>query len=290
MSGPITSGCFGALGHHFHIECSDALLSEYAQLALESLRDLRCDSQPVCYELVVRRDWATLSIAGRPLAGGTRGHVADWLVWHIREGARWKSGDDIVVLHAAAVQRAGTTVLIPGPSGTGKSTLTAALVRRGFRYAGDDIVALDRATCEVIPCPTPVRLTKQAMNQLGIHDPMWPQVGDKSYVAVTRLNNDPVAAVRGPISGLVVTRVAPIRMSFGSLGPAEAVATLAMSCTGVDNSPRVILPFLTRALAGAWRLRAQGDQPWVLAGAIMSAVDTSGGGSTFAESSFPRAP
>ncbi|HYC24305.1 MAG TPA: hypothetical protein VEI94_16465 [Candidatus Bathyarchaeia archaeon] len=45
-------------------------------------------------------------------------------------------------VHAAAVERGGASVLLCAPSGGGKSTLTAGLVRRGWRTLGDDKLLL----------------------------------------------------------------------------------------------------------------------------------------------------
>lgn len=45
-------------------------------------------------------------------------------------------------LHAGAVERDGTGYLLPGASGSGKSSLCLALTRAGFRYVTDDFVLL----------------------------------------------------------------------------------------------------------------------------------------------------
>jgi hypothetical protein len=45
-------------------------------------------------------------------------------------------------LHAGAVTRDGASYLLPGASGSGKSSLCATLVRGGFRYLTDDFVLL----------------------------------------------------------------------------------------------------------------------------------------------------
>jgi hypothetical protein len=50
--------------------------------------------------------------------------------------------DDRTVLHAGAVARDGTAVLLVGASGWGKTTLTMELVRRGWRLLTDDFAPL----------------------------------------------------------------------------------------------------------------------------------------------------
>ncbi len=47
------------------------------------------------------------------------------------------------VFHAAALTRAATTLIIVAPSGSGKTTVSLELLRRGWRPYGDDITVLD---------------------------------------------------------------------------------------------------------------------------------------------------
>lgn len=49
------------------------------------------------------------------------------------------------ILHAAAVVIGGRVILLAGATGSGKSTLTAALTARGAVYLGDDLIALDQS-------------------------------------------------------------------------------------------------------------------------------------------------
>lgn len=56
--------------------------------------------------------------------------------------------------HAAAVVREGRSILMPGDSGVGKSTLTAHLVATGMAYLGDDVVALGEEDASLFPLPS----------------------------------------------------------------------------------------------------------------------------------------
>jgi hypothetical protein len=53
--------------------------------------------------------------------------------------------DTAVALHAAAVARNGTAILMPGTTGSGKSSSTAWLVDSGFDYLTDEIAIITRA-------------------------------------------------------------------------------------------------------------------------------------------------
>ena len=57
------------------------------------------------------------------------------------------------VLHAGAVAHAGRAWLLAGPSGAGKTTLTLALLERGFPLLSDDFAPLALATGLVHPFP-----------------------------------------------------------------------------------------------------------------------------------------
>jgi len=60
----------------------------------------------------------------------------------------------LAACHAAAVSREGRSVLIPGGSGIGKSTLTAFLVANGFAYLADDTIAIGDQGTALLPLPT----------------------------------------------------------------------------------------------------------------------------------------
>ncbi len=74
---------------------------------------------------------------------------------------------DAVVLHAAAVARRGRALLLVGPSGQGKTTLTTELVRRGWGFMADDFAALTAGGI-VRPLPRRVNLTAETVRLLGL--------------------------------------------------------------------------------------------------------------------------
>jgi hypothetical protein len=69
----------------------------------------------------------------------------EWLVYdQIRNALHLASrGRGFGMFHAAALRYRGVGCLITGKSGSGKSTMTAAAVTRGFETAGDDFVLIE---------------------------------------------------------------------------------------------------------------------------------------------------
>lgn len=64
--------------------------------------------------------------------------------------AAWRG---LVPLHAGAVAVDGRAVLVAGPAGAGKSTLTAGLVDHGARFIADDLVVLSVAAGRITVAP-----------------------------------------------------------------------------------------------------------------------------------------
>jgi hypothetical protein len=64
----------------------------------------------------------------------------------------------LLTLHAAALQRDGGPLLLVGPSGAGKTTLSIALARAGWRFGSDEIVLLGRdQDLRALPLPPCVK-------------------------------------------------------------------------------------------------------------------------------------
>lgn len=67
-------------------------------------------------------------------------------------------------IHAAVVERGGGALLLPAPPGSGKSTLCAGLIHRGWRLLSDELTLLDPASGGVHPLPRPVSLKNASID------------------------------------------------------------------------------------------------------------------------------
>ena len=68
-----------------------------------------------------------------------------------------------LVVHAAVVERGGRALLLPAPPGSGKSTLCAALVARGWRLLSDELALIDRDTGRLVPLPRAISLKNESI-------------------------------------------------------------------------------------------------------------------------------
>lgn len=93
-----------------------------------------------------------LSVDGRHLkSSADPRRLVEHLVWHVLSEA--VGGSQRPLVHAGAVCRDGMAVLLPGPSGAGKTTLTAGLLRAGFSFLSDEFAPIEPESLMVLPFP-----------------------------------------------------------------------------------------------------------------------------------------
>lgn len=69
-----------------------------------------------------------------------------------------------LVFHAAVVEKDGHAMILPAPAGSGKSTLCAGLISRGWRLLSDELTLLDPMSGCVVPLPRPVGLKNASID------------------------------------------------------------------------------------------------------------------------------
>jgi hypothetical protein len=70
----------------------------------------------------------------------------------------YEAADCFAAVHAAAVAKGSTCVLMPAVSTSGKSTLTAALIASGYEYCTDDLAILTSMPTRLRPVPMQIGL------------------------------------------------------------------------------------------------------------------------------------
>lgn len=73
---------------------------------------------------------------------------------------------DLLWFHAGAAEFAGHTIMLPGPSGGGKSTIVTGLCSRGWKFLSDDVTPLDLRTGRLIPFPRLPRVRRSSITEM----------------------------------------------------------------------------------------------------------------------------
>ena len=84
-------------------------------------------------------------------------------------------------LHAGAVARDGAGIILPGESGSGKSSLTLALLQQGYSYMSDELAAVELTTGELHSYPKPITIKDISIfPELSQRPDLWfgPQPGE----------------------------------------------------------------------------------------------------------------
>jgi len=81
-------------------------------------------------------------------------------------GLNWciaTSAHQYLMIHAAVVEKAGKALILPAPPGSGKSTLCAGLVSRGWRLLSDEMTLIDPINGQIVPAPRPISLKNESI-------------------------------------------------------------------------------------------------------------------------------
>ena len=98
----------------------------------------------------------------RPFKVITRGQAYAFLEW----GLNWcvsLHANEYLKLHAAAVCKDNSAIIMPGIPGAGKSTLCAALGLSGWRILSDEHAMIQPLSTEIAPLCRPVSLKNESI-------------------------------------------------------------------------------------------------------------------------------
>jgi HprK-related kinase A len=147
-----------------------------------------------------------------------------------------------LMLHSAVVERDGRAILLPAVPGSGKSTLCAALVHRGWRLLSDEFGLFDLEKRCLTPFPRPVALKNESVEVIrhfapeAVLGPLFPKTR-KGTVAHVR---PPTASVRRmgetvhPAWVIFPRFVAGSRLAIRSLPKAQSFLRLAHNAFNYD--------------------------------------------------------
>jgi hypothetical protein len=167
-----------ALGLTVAVQCEDPGLDAVVREVLQDLRspvDLDADVVPdVAVRVEGRAPWR-ISAPGHHATARDLSGALDATLTAINLSAVTLT--PTFAMHAAVVGRSGVTLVVPGPSGQGKTTLTAALLQLGWDYISDEALSLRWSDGSIVPYPRPLALSPWAAEHLGLHGvPAGPDV------------------------------------------------------------------------------------------------------------------
>lgn len=76
-----------------------------------------------------------------------------------------------LIMHAAVVEKDGLAAILPAPPGSGKSTLCAGLVSRGWRLFSDELALYDMQTRRLLPLSRPLNLKNESIDVIRRFEP-----------------------------------------------------------------------------------------------------------------------
>jgi hypothetical protein len=113
---------------------------------------------------------------GKPEASAARLSSLGPLVKAALWSAAVNAHDFLLDLHAGVVGQDGRCILLPAPAGSGKSSLTAALIHSGLGYYSDEVALIERGTFQVSPVPLAVCVKSTAWDFMSRYHPELPQL------------------------------------------------------------------------------------------------------------------
>ena len=82
-------------------------------------------------------------------------------------GMNWcvsNHANSYLIIHAAVIEKDGFAAILPAPPGSGKSTLCAALVHRGWRLLSDELTLIRACDGKIMPLPRPISLKNNSID------------------------------------------------------------------------------------------------------------------------------
>jgi hypothetical protein len=171
-------------------------------------------------------------------------YVLGRVCYHLADRSR-----DGLMFHAAALERNGRGLIVPGTSGAGKSTLTAWLSGIGFTYLTDELVFVPEGASRFSPLARPLNLKRSAHSSLPdlFADPRGFLAGDTAALVPPERFGMPARSELIPLSALLFVRFAEgASFEWTRLSAAQSGLALMQCLINARNLPEHGFPETAR--------------------------------------------
>jgi Coenzyme PQQ synthesis protein D (PqqD) len=229
-----------ALDFDFTVETDHAGLAQYLDSAFAALETSGDASHVVTLSTGGPDSDAEVTIDDRtPNIVADAAHVLPALMSAVNRAVVEATASRLLV-HASAVEADGRAILFPAPMEAGKSTLAAALLRRGYRYVTDEAVALDPDTLEVRPYPRPINVDRGSWSLLRDLRPAIPNgveefCSEQWHVSPLDVRRDALARPSPPVVVAFPRYAAEKRTRAQPMGVAHALQELVGCAFNLDR-------------------------------------------------------
>jgi len=242
------------LGTHVHLAVEDVELAQYLEHLLRDVLTTHRDASAERFEIGGDGDshWILRHHGEGILRTNSRKRLIERYFAILNEMCLDNYAG--LTVHAGVVAQGSSAIVVPGSSGTGKSTLVAACVAAGFSYVSDEALCLDSRGSRVVAYPRPMLLSDDSIRLLGLSGAVARPDDDKTPLAPADLDGH---TSTGPLH--VAHVVVPVRGAPLVLEPLptnEVVPILLANSFNrhLDPSAAFNLIATTTASCRAWRL------------------------------------
>jgi hypothetical protein len=160
----------------------------------------------------------------------------------------------LLCVHAGVVAHGNSVIVVPGASGLGKTTLTAALVRAGFEYLSDEALAIDTGTATVQPFPRPLAMSHDSWALVASDVALPPAPGQEVLVPPAAFGT--VGEPGGAVSDVLLVNRRPGPVEIEPATPGDALSELLRRSFNHFRTPGASFELLTGIArrARAWRV------------------------------------
>ena len=163
---------FRVLAYAFRIRTTSPTCAELVLRAVGACRSADVPDDAPTFHLEDGDERSRLSLDDKLLLKNAKpGNAFARLVWHVMNNAVAEARHVLVVHAGVVVAPDGNAVVLPAASGGGKTTLTAGLVRAGFDFLSDEMMAIDPASLRVLPVPRSLFVKPGTFEALGLEPP-----------------------------------------------------------------------------------------------------------------------